>query len=186
MALIIKHLFIFSAPSGCGKTSLAQALIAKRKDVIMAVSHTTRAIRPGEQDGDDYFFISNTAFERMINQHAFLEHARVFGYLYGTSVTTAQTMLDQGRHVILDIDWQGARQVRKIMQNVKSVFILPPSIETLEQRLRSRGQDDEQTIKRRMDGAKNEMLHKDEYDHQIINDDFNQALAELDALFDSP
>ena len=178
-----KKLFIFSAPSGCGKTSLAQALINSRDDVVMATSHTTRAMRPGEHDGIDYFFTSTKFFEEMIARGEFLEYARVFDNLYGTSIATAQSLMAKGQHVILDIDWQGARQVREHYPQVASVFIVPPSIESLEQRLRGRGQDDEATIARRMEGAKNELSHQDEYQHIIVNDDFDTALAELSELF---
>lgn len=177
-----RKLFIFSAPSGCGKTSLARALIESRDDIAIAVSHTTRAMRPGEQDGVDYFFVDVPTFESMINNGAFLEYARVFDNLYGTSVAAAEALMAQGKHVILDIDWQGARQVRERYPEVTSVFIVPPSVEVLEQRLRGRGQDDDATIARRMQGARKELDHQREYDHIVINDDFNAALAELDAL----
>ena len=181
-----KKLFIFSAPSGCGKTSLAQALIAARGDVAVATSHTTRAMRPGEQHGVDYFYTDTDAFEAMIKENKFLEYARVFGNLYGTSIAAAEDLMAQGKHVILDIDWQGARQVRALYPQVVSVFIVPPSVEVLESRLRGRGQDDDATIARRMEGAKNELSHKDEYDHIVVNDDFDIALAELDSLLNQP
>jgi guanylate kinase len=179
-----KKLFIFSAPSGCGKTSLAQALISSRDDVAIAVSYTTRAMRPGEHDAVDYYFTGTQKFEEMIARGEFLEYARVFDNLYGTSIAAAKELMAKGQHVILDIDWQGARQVREHYPQVVSVFIVPPSVETLEQRLRNRGQDDEATIARRMRGAKDELAHKDEYEHIIINDDFNTALAELNKLLD--
>jgi guanylate kinase len=177
-----KKLFIFSAPSGCGKTSLAQALIESRDDVAIAISHTTRAMRPGEHDAVDYYFTGTQNFEEMINREEFLEYARVFGNSYGTSIAAAEKLMARGQHVILDIDWQGARQVREHYPNVVSVFIVPPSVETLEQRLRARGQDDEATIARRMQGAKEELAHQHEYDHIIVNDDFDTALAELGKL----
>lgn len=179
-----KKLFIFSAPSGCGKTSLAQALIASRGDVSIATSHTTRAMRPGEHDAVDYFFTGTQNFEEMIERGEFLEHARVFDNLYGTSIAAAQDLMAKGQHVILDIDWQGARQVREHYPEVVSVFIVPPSVEALEERLRGRGQDDEATIARRMQGAKDELAHQDEYDHIIVNDDFDTALAQLGQLLD--
>ncbi len=174
-----KKLYIFSAPSGCGKTSLAQALIASRDDAAIAISHTTRAMRPGEHDAVDYYFTRTQNFEEMIARGEFLEYARVFGNLYGTSIAVAEQLMARGQHVILDIDWQGARQVREHYPDVVSIFIVPPSVETLEQRLRARGQDDEATIARRMQGAKEELAHQDEYDHIIVNDDFDTALAEL-------
>ena len=148
-----KKLFIFSAPSGCGKTSLAQALINSRDDVAIATSHTTRAMRPGEQEGTDYFFVDVPTFESMIINGAFLEYAKVFDNLYGTSIAAAEELMAGGRHVILDIDWQGARQVRDRFPQVISIFIVPPSIEVLEERLRGRGQDEEAIFARRMQGA---------------------------------
>lgn len=178
-----KKLFIFSAPSGCGKTSLAQALINSRDDVAMATSHTTRAMRPGEHDGIDYFFTSTKTFEEMIARGEFLEYARVFDNLYGTSIAAAESLMAKGQHVILDIDWQGARQVREHYPQVVSVFIVPPSIESLEQRLRGRGQDDDAIIARRMEGAKSELSRQNEYQNIIVNDDFDTALAELSELF---
>ena len=141
-------------------------------------------MRPGEQDGVDYFFVDVPTFESMIKNGAFYEYARVFDNLYGTSVAAAQDLISQGKHVVLDIDWQGARQVRERFPEVVSIFIVPPSVEVLEERLRGRGQDDEATIARRMEGAKSELSHQREYDHIIVNDDFNAALAELDALLD--
>ena len=179
-----KKLFILSAPSGCGKTSLAQALIESRDDVAIATSHTTRAMRPGEHDAVDYYFTGTQNFEDMITRNEFLEYARVFDNLYGTSIAAAEDLMAKGQHVILDIDWQGARQVREIYPDVVSVFIVPPSVETLEHRLRGRGQDDEATIARRMQGAKDELAHQSEYDHIIVNDDFDTALAELGKLLD--
>ena len=180
-----KNIFIFSAPSGCGKTSLAQALINARDDVAVAVSHTTRPMRKGERDGVDYFFTDTQTFEQMIAQDAFLEYARVFGNLYGTSIAAAKELMQQGKHVILDIDWQGAQQVREHYPEVVSIFIVPPSIEELERRLRTRGQDDDETIARRMQGAKDELSHQDEYDHIVVNDDFEVALGALHKILDS-
>jgi len=150
----------------------------------VAVSHTTRAMRPGERDGVDYFFVDTQTFEDMIERDEFLEYARVFDNLYGTSVAAAEDLMAKGQHVILDIDWQGARQVREHYPQVISVFIVPPSVETLEQRLRGRGQDDEATIARRMQSARSELSHQDEYEHIIVNDDFETALAELRQLMD--
>ena len=180
-----KKMIIFSAPSGCGKTSLARALIASRDDVALAVSHTTRAMREGEVDGVDYHFIDKKRFESMIADNAFLEHAQVFDHLYGTSLSSVEALNQQGKHVILDIDWQGARQVRENKSDVESVFILPPSVGVLQDRLVARGQDAEEVIERRMRDAVNEMSHQDEYTHLVINDDFETALAELGDLLGS-
>ena len=177
-----KKLYIFSAPSGCGKTSLAQALIDARSDVSIAVSHTTRAKRPGEEEGVNYYFVDKPTFEQMIKADEFLEHAHVFDHLYGTSRAVAEDLIQHGQNVILDIDWQGARQVRAHYPEVVSVFIVPPSIDALEERLCKRGQDDAATIARRMKSAKSELSHQNEYDHIVVNDDFDDTLSELCAL----
>lgn len=176
-------IIIFSAPSGCGKTSLARALMVRRDDVALAISHTTRQMREGEAHGMDYYFVSVSEFQAMIAADDFLEHAQVFDNYYGTSLSAVEALRAQGKHVILDIDWQGARQVRAVKPEVESVFILPPSIDALEARLRGRGQDSDTVIERRMRDAMSEMSHKDEYTHQVINDDFSEALSELNALF---
>ncbi len=150
----------------------------------MSVSHTTRAKRAGEQDGVDYYFVDRPAFRQMIKEDQFLEHAQVYNHLYGTAKQSVEHLIEQGKHVILDIDWQGARQVRAKQSDVISIFILPPSIEALEQRLRARGLDDEATIQRRMQGARNELAHEDEYQYRIVNDDFASALDQLNKLFE--
>ncbi|HYE34086.1 guanylate kinase [Methylocaldum sp.] len=175
----IGTLFIVSAPSGAGKTSLVRALRESLDGFTVSVSHTTRAQRPGEVHGQDYFFVSRAEFERMIEAGGFLEHARVFDNYYGTARTTVEKALSEGQDVLLEIDWQGARQIRSLMPGCVSVFILPPSRSTLEERLKARGQDDPDTIARRMRDAISEMSHYGEYDYLIVNDDFDQALAEL-------
>jgi len=172
-----------SAPSGAGKTSLTQALVARRNDLGLTVSHTTRAQRPGETDGVHYYFVDHEKFEQMIADGEFVEHALVFGNRYGTSLAAIEAQLSRGRHAILEIDWQGARRVRQRFPGVMSVFIMPPSLDILEQRLRDRGQDSDAVIERRMQEAQSEMSHREEYDRIIINADFDSALAELsDAL----
>lgn len=176
-------LFIISAPSGAGKTSLVKALIKRDQGIRVSVSHTTRSSRPGEQDGLDYNFVSSQQFDQMIGEGAFLEFAEVFENKYGTSQAWVKQQLDQGIDVILEIDWQGAQQVRRLMKNTVSVFILPPSREVLAQRLQGRGQDDEGVIALRMSKAVDEMSHYPEFDYVIINDDFDQALAELHSVF---
>ena len=172
-------LYIISAPSGAGKTSLVKQLVATSKDVTVSVSHTTRKQRPGEQDGVDYHFITEEAFLSMVGHSAFLEHAKVFDNYYGTSQQHVERLLLDGKDVILEIDWQGARQVRRLIKDCQSIFILPPSCEALKNRLQGRGQDDEEIIQRRMQDAVNEMSHYAEFDYLVVNDDFDQALQEL-------
>lgn len=176
-------LYIISAPSGAGKTSLVRALVGAEPDIGVSVSHTTRPARSGERDGQDYWFVSVDAFERMIAAGEFLEHARVFDNLYGTSRGAVESELRAGRDVILEIDWQGARQVREAMPECVSIFILPPSRAELERRLRARGQDSDDVIAGRMSAARDEMSHYGEYDYLVINDRFDDALAELRVIF---
>lgn len=177
--LVIGKLFIISAPSGAGKTSLARALIENAANAKMSVSHTTRPRRASEVEGIDYFFVSKAQFLNMADDNTFLEYAEVFGNYYGTSRNAVEQMLAQGVNVLLDIDWQGARLVRKEMPQAVSISILPPSIEELERRLRRRGSDSEDVIKSRMRKALDEMQHSDESDFQVLNDDFNLALNDL-------
>ncbi|MFJ4063875.1 guanylate kinase [Pseudomonas sp. NPDC089996] len=176
-------LYIVSAPSGAGKTSLVTALIKADPRVSVSVSHTTRAMRPGEQHGVNYHFVSHDDFKGLIAKGDFLEHAEVFGNFYGTSRSALQEVLDRGNDLILEIDWQGAQQVRKLMPEARSVFILPPSQQALRERLDGRGQDSEAIIAGRMKEAVSEMVHYDEYEYVIINDDFGVALEELKAVF---
>ncbi len=171
-----------SAPSGAGKTSLARELVKRRADVALAVSHTTRPRRPREKDEVDYYFVDRIGFEAMIAAGRFIEHATVFGNYYGTSVEAIDALISRGKHAILEIDWQGARTVRRKFPKARSVFIMPPSLAALEERLRSRRQDDAEVIKARMRAARDEMSHQDEYDHIIVNDCFDQAFARLEAI----
>ena len=176
-------LYVVSAPSGAGKTSLVRALLdSTGDDLVLSVSHTTRAPRPGEVDGRDYHFVDAEAFRRMIDDGAFLEHARVFDNYYGTARQGIEAQLAQGRDVILEIDWQGARQVRQALPESVGIFILPPSLEALRERLCARGQDDEAVIARRMQDAVNEMSHYGEYDYLVINEVFSTARDELAAI----
>lgn len=175
-------LFIISAPSGAGKTSLAQALIANSTNTRMSVSHTTRQQRAGEVHGRDYFFVDQMEFLRMVDEGIFLEYAEVYGNYYGTSRLAVEQMLEDGINVLLDIDWQGARKVRAQMPEAISITVLPPSIEELERRLRSRGSDSEDVIQSRMQQAKDEMAHCEESDFIVMNDDFNQALDDLSLI----
>jgi guanylate kinase len=177
--LVIGKLFIISAPSGAGKTSLARALIENSANAKMSVSHTTRPRRASEVEGVDYFFVSKAEFSSMIDENVFLEHAEVYGNYYGTSRNAVEQMLAQGVNVLLDIDWQGARLVRKQMPQAISISILPPSIAELERRLRSRGSDTDDVIKSRMHKALDEMRHSNESDFRVLNDDFNLALNDL-------
>jgi guanylate kinase len=172
-------LFILSAPSGAGKTSLLHALMNDAEGIAVSVSHTTRRQRPGEIDGQHYHFVTVDEFQRMIAEDAFIEHAQVFDNFYGTSKAGVQQQLDSGTDVILEIDWQGARQVRRLFPDAVSIFIVPPSVEALRERLSDRGQDSEEVIERRMADALAELSHYDEYDYIIINDQFEQALDDL-------
>ena len=177
-----RNLFIVSAPSGAGKTSLVKALVDSTTDVVVSVSHTTREMRPGEVNGENYFFISYKVFLQMIKQNEFLEYAKVFDHFYGTSQASVEKQLNQGLKVILEIDWQGAELVREKIKDAQSIFILPPSKAALESRLQGRGQDSEEIIARRMKDAESEMSHYEEFDHIVLNDNFDQALSELTAL----
>lgn len=177
-------LYTISAPSGAGKTSLVNAVMSDGdSQLLVSVSHTTRPIRPGEQDGVNYHFTDHDTFTRMRDNGDFLESAEVFGNLYGTSQAWVERQLAAGCDVILEIDWQGAAQVRRAMKPTKSIFILPPSLDTLLERLTARGQDDADTIRRRMQQARDEISHYTEADYLIINDDFDEALADLRAVF---
>jgi len=176
-------LYVISAPSGAGKTSLVRALVERLDGVAASVSHTTRAMRPGEADGVHYHFVSRERFMAMVEAGDFLEHAQVFDNFYGTSQQAVEDQLRAGQDVILEIDWQGAQQVRRLMPACESIFILPPSREELERRLRGRGQDGDEVIARRMRDAVNEMSHYPEFDYLVINEVFEEALGELQAIF---
>jgi guanylate kinase len=178
-------LFTISAPSGAGKTSLVKALLKKRADVTVSVSHATRDKRPGEQDGRDYHFVSVDAFEQMVAHDDFLEHAKVFDNYYGTSLQGVNQLLQQDQHVILEIDWQGAQQVKKKLPDTVAIFILPPSREALRQRLTDRATDNDSIIERRMREADREMSHYSDAEYLVINDDFEQALFDLECIIHS-
>ena len=178
------NLFIIAAPSGCGKTSLVKALLENSKNLAVSVSHTTRKPRKGEIDGENYHFVSNETFEQMISNNDFIEYAEVFGNMYGTAKTNIYEKLDSNINIILEIDWQGARQVRQNMPEVISIFILPPSKNVLLERLTSRGQDDKATISERMENSEKEMSHYNEFGYLIINNQFDSALNNLKAIID--
>ena len=175
-------LFIISAPSGAGKTSLVSELLVRMDNIKASISHTTRDRRPGEEDGVNYHFVSKEAFVSMLKQNAFLEHAEVFGNYYGTSQQWVEETLAAGEDVLLEIDWQGAAQVRQLFDDSTSIFILPPSKQALRQRLDSRGQDDSAVIEKRIAAATEEMSHYIEADYVVINDDFEVALNQLMAI----
>lgn len=178
-------LYTVSAPSGAGKTSLVDALLARCPAIAVSISHTTRPLRPGEKDGVNYHFVDEGTFIALLNEGAFLEHARVFNHYYGTSQRWVEETLARGVDVILEIDWQGAAQVHRQLPDCVGVFILPPSQDTLRQRLLKRGQDDEQVIAARIAEAREEMSHYVEADYVIINDHFDTALAEFIAIVTS-
>ncbi len=182
MAQTRGNLFILSAPSGAGKSSLINALLKKHADMKVSVSHTTRAPRPGEENGVHYHFASTDEFKALIAKDDFFEWAQVFDNYYGTSKQAIESQLDAGIDVFLDIDWQGAQQVREIMPSVKTIFILPPSKEELEQRLNNRGQDSAEVITSRMAKAQSETSHYNEYDYVIVNDDFETALGDIEMI----
>ena len=183
MATTTGTLYIVSAPSGAGKTSLVKALIDSEAQIRVSVSHTTRAMRPGEVDGVNYHFVDHAQFNAMLERGEFLEHAQVFDNLYGTSQKWVEQTLAEGFDLILEIDWQGAEQVRKLMPQARSIFILPPSQQALRERLDNRGQDSDEIIDGRMREAVSEMSHYVDYDYLIINDDFALALEDLKAIF---
>ena len=176
------NLFIIAAPSGCGKTSLVRALLESSNNLNVSVSHTTRKPRKGEINGENYHFVSNERFGEMISHNDFVEHAEVFGNMYGTARSNIKEKLDSNIDIILEIDWQGARQVRENMPNSISIFILPPSKNVLLQRLTDRGQDDEETISKRMKNSESEMSHYDEFEYLVINNQFDSALNDLKAI----
>lgn len=179
------NLYTISAPSGAGKTSLVTALVESTSNICVSISHTTRPIRPGEVDGVNYHFVDHTEFQTMLVANAFLEHAEVFGNFYGTSRHWVEQQLQQGLDVILEIDWQGAKQVAQWLPQAISIFILPPSKAALHQRLTNRGQDNNSVIEQRMAAAVNEMSHYDQASFLVINDDFQIALQDLQAILRS-
>lgn len=176
-------LFIISAPSGAGKTSLLTKLVQEQTGIRTSVSHTTRERRPGEEDGINYHFTTVETFQQMTSKAAFLEQAEVFGNYYGTEEAWVDSQLSQNTDIILEIDWQGAQQVRKLKPEAVSIFILPPSKEALFERLNGRGQDSDEVINKRMAQAEKEMSHFLEYDYIVINDQFSEALEQLTAIF---
>jgi guanylate kinase len=180
----VGELFVISAPSGAGKTSLVKALLAARPNLVVSVSHTTRKPRAQEVEGQDYYFVTAARFHELVDQAAFLEHARVFDNLYGTGRAQIQDKLNAGKDVLLEIDWQGARQVRRALPGCKTIFILPPTRTALEQRLRERRTDSADTIARRLADASADMSHYREFDFLVVNDQFEQACRRLGEILD--
>jgi guanylate kinase len=176
------QLFIVAAPSGGGKTSLVNQLMMSLPQIELSISHTTRPARPKEKNGKDYFFVDKAEFEDMVKHHAFLEYAKVFDNYYGTSKQQIDERLNQGIDIVLDIDWQGAQQIRQIMPNAISIFLLPPSLETLRERLQNRQQDNQEVIEKRMQQARAELRHFDEFDYLIVNKEFELALQQLKSI----
>jgi len=173
------HLYVIAAPSGAGKTSLVRALVERLENIKISISYTTRPPRPADVDGRDYFFVSENVFQQMIAEGVFLEHAFVFGRHYGTSRHWVLHQLQQGTDVILEIDWQGAQQIRRLIPEARSIYILPPCLSVLQQRLLKRRQDSAEVIEGRMREAQNEIAHCQEFDYLLVNDVFDDALAEL-------
>ena len=176
------NLFMVCAPSGAGKTSLVAALLERHPEIHLSISSTTRPRREGETDGEHYHFVNQETFRQRIKDNAFLEHAEVFGNHYGTSRCEVEPYLAKDQDVLLEIDWQGARQVRTAMPRVRSIFILPPSVAELERRLRQRGQDSDDIIAARMAQARSEISRHNEFEYVVINDDFEQAIVDLEAI----
>ena len=175
-------LFVIAAPSGAGKTSLVRALMERRPALRFSISYTTRQQRPTERDGHDYFFVDKPQFERMVAAGEFLEHARVFDNYYGTSRAQVVQLLEQGQDVLLEIDWQGAQQIRRALPECRSIFVLPPSRAALEQRLRNRATDSDEVIARRLRDSIADLSHWNEFDYIVINDDFGRATVDLEAI----
>ena len=178
-------LFVIAAPSGAGKTSLVRALMERRPALRFSISYTTRKQRPTERDGHDYFFVDKDEFKRMVDAQEFLEHAQVFDNFYGTSRKQVEQILDQGQDVLLEIDWQGAQQIRRALPECRSIFVLPPSREALEQRLRNRATDSDEVIARRLRDSIADLSHWNEFDYIVVNDDFAQATVDLEAIVTS-
>jgi guanylate kinase len=179
---IAGKLYVVAAPSGAGKTSLVKALVEKSANLSVAVSHTTRPQRPYEKDHVNYHFVTEEEFAEMLEKHEFLEHATVFNHRYGTSWAAIHALLDVGSNIILEIDWQGAEQIRQVVTDCISIFILPPSLQALKMRLENRAQDDPDVISRRMNAAINELSHYSDFDYLVVNDQFDTALEDLKAV----
>lgn len=179
-------MFIVTAPSGAGKTSLIRELLRREERLAVSISHTTRPVRKGEEDGVDYYFVSPEEFERISEQNGFLERAEVFDHLYGTSRAEVERLQGKGLDVILEIDWQGAQLVRQKVSEAVSIFILPPSLAVLEARLRNRGTDDAGVISQRLAQARSDILHCQDFEHCVINDDFEEAVEQLQSLIQDP
>ncbi|MEN9945621.1 MAG: hypothetical protein RLZZ293_7 [Pseudomonadota bacterium] len=179
-------IYVISAPSGAGKSTLVNALCKQDTQVQLSISHTTRPIRTGEQNGVNYYFVSKTEFEQMLNDNEFLEYAMVYDNYYGTNINTIKRFLANGKDIILEIDWQGAQQIRKLFSDATLIFILPPSLEILAERLNKRNTDSPEVIAKRLDLALTEIAHAKEFDYIIINDNFDNALNDLSSIIRTP
>lgn len=182
---ILGNLFIVAAPSGAGKTSLVSALVQKLQNVVISISHTTRPMRPAEKNAVNYYFVSEPEFESLLKKNDFIEYAKVYDYYYGTSKQQLNKYLAQGTDVILEIDWQGARQIKELYQDVVSIYIVPPSMSILEERLKQRGQDNAEVIYKRLKEAQNDISHFNEFDYFVVNDNFATTLEQLQSIFNS-
>jgi guanylate kinase len=180
----MSKLFVISAPSGAGKTSLVRTLLTQRPTLVVSVSHTTRAPRPHETAGRDYHFVSRERFEELVRDGAFLEHAQVFDHHYGTGAQQVRERLAEGRDVVLEIDWQGAQQVRRSLPESVTIFVLPPSRIALRERLAARRTDSPEVIERRLRDAVSDMSHYREFDYVVVNDDFERAVLDLNSILD--
>ena len=177
--MIHGDIFVIAAPSGAGKSSLVKGACEKDNTLQLSISHTSRPMRPNELNGVDYYFVSDTQFEQMLQKHEFIEYAKVYGNYYGTNLNTIQQFMKNGKDIILEIDWQGARQIKKLFPNAILIFILPPSIEELAKRLIERKTDSYEVIKSRIELAQEDISHANEFDYVIVNDNFDTALHDL-------
>ncbi|MBP9722090.1 MAG: guanylate kinase [Gammaproteobacteria bacterium] len=179
-------LIVIAAPSGGGKTTLVNALLKAMPDIKLSISHTTRPIRPGEQDGINYYFVSDQDFKKLLDERVFLEYAKVYDYFYGTSKVWVEAELNKGSNIILELDWQGARQIKAMFEHeAKFIYLLPPSLKALQERLRRRAQDHPEVIEHRLAQAKEDISHYDEFDYLVVNENLEQAVNDLVAIITS-
>ena len=180
--VVLGNLYVIAAPSGGGKTSLVRALVSELSQLEISISHTTRPIKPGEKEGKDYFYLSNDAFNQMVMQNAFVEYAEVFGYFYGTSKAQIEERLTRNIDIMLDIDWQGARAIKHLFPAAVSIFLIPPTLQVLKDRLNQRKRDEVAIVESRMQQAQAELSHYEEFDYLVVNDDFTDALSAVKSI----